>query len=299
MIKKKKIKLKKKKFLINFQKYLLKKKWKKKKFWFKKLKIYKKKFKKFNFLKKKKKFKWNLNKRKNFFYSILVNLIFKLKKKYNKKYNFISMKRKFKYKFKYRFFFLRFRSYIKFRKIKLYFLYKFTKIQKKKFFKIKKLKLFFLLKKYIKICKYNKLYLQKRKPIKNIFLNLQLQKKKLYLFIIIKKTKNNWFFNITDIKGNVIILNSCGFLKIKTKKQKKAKETLEELYTFFFQKYQQSSYNFNNIQKIFYKSNYSGTYKLKKLLKILKQNCLKKKLKFFLMYIKAHNGIRKKKLRRL
>ncbi len=234
-------------------------------------------------------------------------------KNINKKYKFIFWKKKLNLKYK-KFKIINNLQYyininlkwllIKFlKKLKLnYYKYFFKNLIQLKL-KKKKYKIYKLFKKYYKIYKYinfikKQLYKKttKNKQLWKKKLNTKQQQQNIYI-IIIKKTKNNLFLNLTNIIGNSIIISSCGQLKIRTKKQKKSKEILEELYNLFLKKCQQ--YNIKKIQKIYYKSNYSENFQLKKILKLFKKNYFNYNLHIILTYIKTHNGIRKKKLRKI
>lgn len=81
-------------------------------------------------------------------------------------------------------------------------------LRKKRWLKQNKLK-----KKYISFKR--RLILSKRNPDKKRY------------FIFFKKTKNNIFITITDVLGKVILTQSAGYCKIKTKKKKRSPDTIK------------------------------------------------------------------------
>lgn len=139
-----------------------------------------------------------------------------------------------------------------------------------------------------------------KKILKSYTKNIKLKFKSINLetkfSLIIRKTKNNWFFTLTNYNGIPILIQSCGILKPKTKKEKRSKEIFEELYELFFSK----CFFLNNLKKklwsVYYKSNskqIKRSFKIKKLFKKYKRQC--NPVSFYIKRIKTHNGLRKKK----
>jgi ribosomal protein S11 len=60
-------------------------------------------------------------------------------------------------------------------------------------------------------------------------LNLKKNQNRKRYYLFFKKSTNNTFLTVTDSKGNVIISKSAGSCKIKTKKKKKSRDTLQDI----------------------------------------------------------------------
>lgn len=185
---------------------------------------------------------------------------------------------------------------------------KFYKSQK--FYKLKKFyKLHYSINfKYIKIFKkrYIFKFIKKNNLIKFKYKYTHKLKinKNINLTLIIKKTKNNWFFHLTDYTFNSIFIISIGHLKpkIKNKKLKKSHETFLEILKLLKSKYE-LSYNISRkpIHIFYYKiKSYFFMHSLK-IYRIL-QKFYKfkfKNIKLIYKITKAHNGCRYKKIRRI
>jgi ribosomal protein S11 len=111
----------------------------------------------------------------------------------------------------------------------------------------------------------------------------------------IKKTLNNFFLTLTKTNDcNVIYHLSAGHCKIFTKKKKKSLETLKTMSI--------KMVDFLISNKITYIKNFficlNNKYYFKKSYKTLRKNKIYIE-NVFIINVKSHNGIRKKKLKRL
>lgn len=130
----------------------------------------------------------------------------------------------------------------------------------------------------------------------NKIINNNINKNKFEIYNIhIKKTINNYFLTLTKtINCNVIYHLSAGHCKIFTKKKKKSLETLRQI--------TKKMSEFLLLNRITYINNFiinlTHPYYFKKSIRILKKNKIFIK-RVLIMKKKTHNGIRKKKLKRL
>jgi len=117
---------------------------------------------------------------------------------------------------------------------------------------------------------------------------------KIYLFFI-KKTRNNYFFTVTNFFGEVLVFSSMGHAKIKTKKKRKSPEAFKVFVRFFIKKLWKFKMKgkYCLILKKRLKRYLRGflVWKLKKIRFKLKKIIISKK--------KAHNGVKKQKKKRL
>ena len=125
-------------------------------------------------------------------------------------------------------------------------------------------------------------------------INNKLDKFEIYN-LHVKKTVNNYFLTLTKTNNcNVLYSISAGHCKIYTKKKKKSSETLRQLSI--------KMSNFLLLNKITFINRFfvhlNNPYYFKKTIRILKKNKIYIK-NIFIIKLKSHNGIRKKKLKRL
>lgn len=113
--------------------------------------------------------------------------------------------------------------------------------------------------------------------------------------IYLRKTWSNIFLTLTDLKNKVVICKTSGNCKISdSKRRKKIAMAIETIMKYLYDE-SISLFNIKNIEIILKMKVRSHLYTLIKRLKYYKINILsiisKKKM--------AHNGIRKRKLRRI
>lgn len=114
--------------------------------------------------------------------------------------------------------------------------------------------------------------------------------------IFLKKTTNNMLITLTDSNCKPIFLASYGRAKIFTKKRRRSSEAFKDLTNFLITKLKDLKLRKTRI-KIFFQS------KIKRFLRNMFFYTLKKqRFKIFsitFVRVKSHNGLRKKKMRRI
>lgn len=124
------------------------------------------------------------------------------------------------------------------------------------------------------------------------------KKKKTFFFITVRKTKNNFFFTLIK-RGKVICWCTAGVCGIKTKKLKKARETFRNICTEFVKRCKKKRIR---IVSGFYLHSISR-FEIDALIRIIKGIFWKYRIKIkhnlWFYFKKAHNGVRKKKEKRL
>jgi ribosomal protein S11 len=142
----------------------------------------------------------------------------------------------------------------------------------------------------------NKINKKVKKPFFFNKNNLKNKKQKYEIYNLhVKKTLNNFFLTLTKTTNcNVLYHLSAGHCKIYTKKKKKSLETLRAI--------SMKMVEFLNLNKITYIETFyislNNKYYFKKCFKTIRKNKIYIR-NVILTKIKSHNGIRKKKLKRL
>lgn len=111
--------------------------------------------------------------------------------------------------------------------------------------------------------------------------------------IILRRVRRNFFFTFTDAIGNVIYTANGGLFRIKKRKERFKWEVLRK----YLKKFRKLSLIFNTRRIIYYKR-VRNVFMHKKLLKYFKIGDFEL-FYIFPEYIRAHNGCRRKKKRRL